>query len=290
MFRIAATPPFPGLRRFHDGRRFKQWTGDDSKALMKVYLPAIAGLVPDEVVQAISAFLDFCYLVRRSSINQETLAHIDEALQRFHRYREIFIVEGVRVNFLLPRQHSLKHYRPMIEDYGAPNGLCSSITESKHIKAVKEPWRRSNRFNALRQMLLTNQRLDKLAAARVDFSSRGMLNGSVLSDALTEYTRDRADAVDSGTSAQTSSGASLNAEPPPSGARDIISTLPPGDEPVVVEGPRVVGTVDMAQTPRKSGFPLQHKPLLTAATVLRAITVSKIVTVLGRVYRMPQLP
>lgn len=33
---IAATPPFPGLRHFHDGRRYKQWTGDDSKGLMKV--------------------------------------------------------------------------------------------------------------------------------------------------------------------------------------------------------------------------------------------------------------
>ena len=33
---IAAVPPFPGLRRFPQGRRFKQWTGDDSKALMKV--------------------------------------------------------------------------------------------------------------------------------------------------------------------------------------------------------------------------------------------------------------
>ena len=36
IFRIAAAPPFPGLRRFPEGCRFKQWTGDDSKALMKV--------------------------------------------------------------------------------------------------------------------------------------------------------------------------------------------------------------------------------------------------------------
>ena len=35
---IAAVPPFPGLRRFPHGRRFKQWTGDDSKALIKVRL------------------------------------------------------------------------------------------------------------------------------------------------------------------------------------------------------------------------------------------------------------
>ena len=34
--RISAVPAFPGLRRFPDGHDFKQWTGDDSKALMKV--------------------------------------------------------------------------------------------------------------------------------------------------------------------------------------------------------------------------------------------------------------
>jgi len=30
--------PFAGLRQFPQGRGFKQWTGDDSKALMKVLL------------------------------------------------------------------------------------------------------------------------------------------------------------------------------------------------------------------------------------------------------------
>ena len=34
--RIAAAPQFPGLQRFPEGRNFKQWTGNDSKALMKV--------------------------------------------------------------------------------------------------------------------------------------------------------------------------------------------------------------------------------------------------------------
>jgi hypothetical protein len=33
---IALVAPFAGLRQFADGRGFQQWTGDDSKALMKV--------------------------------------------------------------------------------------------------------------------------------------------------------------------------------------------------------------------------------------------------------------
>jgi hypothetical protein len=36
LLRIALAPPFPGLRRFKQGRNFQQWTGNDSKALMKV--------------------------------------------------------------------------------------------------------------------------------------------------------------------------------------------------------------------------------------------------------------
>ncbi|KAF8233253.1 hypothetical protein L208DRAFT_1163801, partial [Tricholoma matsutake] len=63
--------------------------------------------------------------------------------------------------------------------FGVPNGLCSSITESKHIKAIKEPWQHSS-CNEPLQMLLTNQQLDKLAAACVNFASRKMLDGSLM--------------------------------------------------------------------------------------------------------------
>ncbi|KAG2153475.1 uncharacterized protein EDB93DRAFT_1248740 [Suillus bovinus] len=139
--RIAAVPAFSGLRRFPQGRNFQQWTGDDSKALMKVYLPAIEGYVPVEIVRTFHAFLKFCYLVRRNIITEKTLTEIDDALARFHQYHEIFKSSGMILTFSLPRQHSMKHYHTLIRLFGAPNGLCSSITESKHIKAVKEPWR-----------------------------------------------------------------------------------------------------------------------------------------------------
>lgn len=147
-------------------------------------MPAIDGILPEKMVRTITAFLDFCYLARRDVHGEDTLSQMQEALNRFRREREIFRTEGVRENrhgvdaFSLPRQHSSEHYIDRIWDFGAPNGLCSSITESKHIKAVKEPWRRSNRDHAVGQMLVTNQRLDKLAAARVDFMERGMLENT----------------------------------------------------------------------------------------------------------------
>ena len=138
------------------------------------------------MVRALSAFLEFCHLVRRSVINERTLDAIDDALHHFHQERVIFETSQVcsASHLSPPRQHSMVHYRLLIEQFGAPNGLCSSITESKHIKAVKEPYCRSNCYNTIGQMLLSNQCLDKLAAARVDFVARGMLNGALLPDHL----------------------------------------------------------------------------------------------------------
>jgi hypothetical protein len=130
-------------------------------------------------VRTVRALLDFCYIARRSALTEVDLSQLEDALSCFHQHREIFITAGVRDNFLLPRQHALVHFPSLIRLFGAPNGLCSSITESKHIRAVKEPWRRSNRNQALGQMLVTNQRLDQLMAARSDFTNRGMLNGPV---------------------------------------------------------------------------------------------------------------
>ncbi|KAG1867264.1 hypothetical protein DFJ58DRAFT_714463 [Suillus subalutaceus] len=147
--RIAVVASFSGLQHF-------------PQALMKVYLPAIEGYVPMDVVRTFRAFLKFCYFVWRNIITESTLVQIQDALNRFHHYRKIFESTGVVFTFSLPRQHSCSHYALL----------------TKHIKAVKEPWRRSSRYQALGQMLVTNQHLDKLAASCIDFKSRGMLNGT----------------------------------------------------------------------------------------------------------------
>ena len=136
------------------------------------------------MIQTFNAFLDFCYLVWQNVITEDTLNEIDDAVERFHKHRVIFQETGVRPmtteGFSLPRQHSILHYNIHIRNFGAPNGLCSSITESKHIEAVKKPWRRSNRYEPIKQMLLTNERLDKLSSAHIDFRERGMFARSCL--------------------------------------------------------------------------------------------------------------
>ncbi|KAH9979673.1 hypothetical protein BJV74DRAFT_879404 [Russula compacta] len=169
--------------QFPDGRNFTQWTGDDSKALIKVYLSAVAGHIPSEMVKCISVFLDFCYIAQCNALTSTDLEELQNALTCFHHHWEIFVgtasVNGDQIS--LPRQHSLMHYLHSIQLFGSPNGLCSSITESKHIKAVKEPWRHSSRYKALKQMLVMNIRLDKLASAGHVFAQFGMMEGTASS-------------------------------------------------------------------------------------------------------------
>jgi hypothetical protein len=149
--------------------------------LFQIYLHAISGIVPPDVVKSLAALLDFCYIARRNTIDMMGISDMEAVLQRFHRHRQVFIRSGVRDTISLPRQHSLVHYVCSVRLFGAPNGLCSSITESKHIEAVKEPWRRSNRFEALAQMIKTNQRLNKMKTARGRFEAQGMMAGTTSS-------------------------------------------------------------------------------------------------------------
>jgi hypothetical protein len=132
----------------------------------------------------IGTFLDLCYLLCHSYYTSDTITDIEAKVAEFHVLRKIFITTSVRETISLPRQHSLMHYADLICEFGAPNGLCSSITETKHIAAVKKPWRRTNRHKPLGQMLLLNQQLNKLAVACTDFSSKHMLDGTVLGDAI----------------------------------------------------------------------------------------------------------
>ncbi|KAL4066602.1 hypothetical protein J3A83DRAFT_4097981, partial [Scleroderma citrinum] len=106
---------------FPEGHGFKQWTGNDCKALMKVYLPAIAGYVPNQMVHAIAAFLDFCYIIHQSSLNEADLDALDNTLQHFAT--EDVHSDGISV----PQIHALKHYHEAIQLFGAPYGISTSI-------------------------------------------------------------------------------------------------------------------------------------------------------------------
>ncbi|KAI6024539.1 hypothetical protein EDC04DRAFT_2869370 [Pisolithus marmoratus] len=125
---------------------------DIDRRIAAVYIAAIEGYVPEEIILTFSSFLKFCYLVHRNVITEPTLIAIKDTLTSFHLHCGIFHDAGV-------------HYPYLICQFSMPNGLCSSITKPKHITAVKWPYQHTNRFQALGQILRINERLDKFAAA-----------------------------------------------------------------------------------------------------------------------------
>jgi hypothetical protein len=134
--------------------------------------------------------MEICYIARRNAITEPELVRLETELIKFKKLRIVFVELGVRSAISLPRQHALSHYSRGIRLFGSPNGLCSSITESKHIKAVKEPWRRSSRFEALYQMLRTICRMESLAALSTALKHEGLLDGST-----TNYARQAQEAL-----------------------------------------------------------------------------------------------
>ena len=95
-------------------------------------------------------FLDACCIACWADVMEDSLQELEVAIKKFHTHCKIFHTSGVHpTNFNLPHQHSLVHLTKQIQEFGAPGGLCLSITESHHITAVKRPWGQSNWYESL---------------------------------------------------------------------------------------------------------------------------------------------
>jgi hypothetical protein len=57
--------------------------------------------VPDKMVKAIHAFLEFCYIAWHDIHDTNSLVALDDALWRFHRHWEIFRTSSVHDGFNL---------------------------------------------------------------------------------------------------------------------------------------------------------------------------------------------
>jgi hypothetical protein len=75
------------------------------------------------MVKALSAYLNFTYLACRSVFTEQTLALLNNTLDRYYEHRSVFQATGVRgpEGLSIPRQHVAKHYPTLIPEFGAPN-------------------------------------------------------------------------------------------------------------------------------------------------------------------------
>jgi Plavaka transposase len=109
--RFKCMPRHPTLRHFKKGiSSITQWTGHEYKEMEQIFASLIYGAVPPEATAAARAIIDFIYYASFPSHSTETLRRLQDSLDSFHEHKGIFIKQGVRTHFRVPKIHMMEHY------------------------------------------------------------------------------------------------------------------------------------------------------------------------------------
>lgn len=156
---------FPKLRHFEKGiSTIKQWTAGDHKQLERVFICALVGTNAEpRVRQAACSLVDFVHLAEYHSHTDDTLAALQNALDDFHRLKEVFVENGCRNHFNIPKFHSLVHYTDTIRTLGSLDGLNTETSERLHIDFAKKAYAATNRKDYTVQMTRWLQRQEAVA-------------------------------------------------------------------------------------------------------------------------------
>jgi len=162
--RFKAMSDFPSLQHFTQGiSAVSQWTGARHREMQRVFITVIAGAVAPKVLVAAQSILDFICYAQYHSHTTETLDKMQQALNKFHAAKDIFIELGIRDHFNIPKLHSMLHYKSAITRLGSADGFNSESPERFHIDYVKLGYRASNRHDYTAQMTVWLQRKEAMA-------------------------------------------------------------------------------------------------------------------------------
>ncbi|KAJ7060379.1 hypothetical protein C8F01DRAFT_988880 [Mycena amicta] len=127
-----------------------------------VDLPLPGGQSPLKLLRAVRAILDFLYLSQYPVHTTATLKKLDDALDRFHANKSIFVTLGIREHFNFPKLHNISHESMFIKLYGTADNYNTEYTERLHIDFAKDAYRASNRKDEYFQMTLWLERKEKI--------------------------------------------------------------------------------------------------------------------------------
>lgn len=178
--RFKGVPRLSGLRHFDDGVSvLSMETGDEAKAMEKVFVPLMAGTRPAEVVGAARCLMDFLYRAHRPQLDENDLAALESDWQEFHDYKDIFETAGLlntaRMFNGIPKIHMLRHYGNSIRELGTTDGYSTETPERLHIEYVKVAYRVSKGPDQIPQMARWLQRREAMAMLRHRLERQGVV-------------------------------------------------------------------------------------------------------------------
>ncbi|KAF8531956.1 hypothetical protein JB92DRAFT_3080788 [Gautieria morchelliformis] len=158
-----AIPSHPSVRHFKKGiSSISQWSGTEYKNMEKVFVGLMASALPPQAFKVARTVLDFVYLSQYPSHTTTTLNCLQDALNRFHRYKEAFVQSKIRDHFQIPKLHMIEHYVESIMSRGTTDGFNTELPERLHIDFSKVGYRASSRKDFIIQMTRWLTRQEKI--------------------------------------------------------------------------------------------------------------------------------
>lgn len=125
-------------------------------------IPLPGGHSSARLIRSVRGLLDFLYLAQYPIHSTEMLQHMENALDRFHTNKNIFIDLGIRTGFNIPKLHFARHYLMLIQRYGTTDNFNTEYTERLHIDLAKDAYRATNHKDEYPQMTLWLERKEKI--------------------------------------------------------------------------------------------------------------------------------
>jgi Plavaka transposase len=148
--RFSHVPPYPFLRQFRKGVSVtSRWTGNEFRAMLKVYAGVAKGLIPDDASKLVKSYLDIHRLSYYVSHTEETLKMLDDAITEFWRLLldpmgSFVQFEVVKPGWHCPKLHYFRHYASWVRRNGVLPFCSTDRSETWH-KPLKASWRASNK-------------------------------------------------------------------------------------------------------------------------------------------------
>lgn len=120
----------------------------------KVFVGVVAGASDHAGVTDIArATIDFISLAQYTQHTDESLAAMSSTLAEFHKAKSVFVQNGIRQHFNIPKVHSMAHYTESIKSRGTADGYNTESPERLHIDFAKKAYRATNKRDYEAQMV-----------------------------------------------------------------------------------------------------------------------------------------
>ena len=120
--------------------------------MQRVFTSLLIGAIqPAEIRTAVSV-INLIYYSQLQVHTSMTLNSLQKSLETFHKNKHLFVAEGIREHFNVPKIYVMNHYLAAIQSCGSLDRFNTESPEQLHINYAKEAYRASNKKDYIHQM------------------------------------------------------------------------------------------------------------------------------------------